>query len=91
MGRMAPAIMRTDAIKAVLRLLGMTMGRMPFSGEALAALAADQALTNASGHYYKSKDGKLTDARSSAASYSQADAAALWAASERLTDESVLS
>jgi hypothetical protein len=38
----APAIFRTSLIKFVLRKLGITIGQMPLSGEALAILDRDE-------------------------------------------------
>ena len=84
MGRMAPTIFRSATVKLVLRKMGMTMGQMPFSGEALAVLAADPAFAGASGKYFHSKDGKLGEARSSLKSYDEATAAKLWRDSEEL-------
>jgi NAD(P)-dependent dehydrogenase (short-subunit alcohol dehydrogenase family) len=84
MGRGAPAIFRNSAVKFALRKMGMTMGQMPFSGEALALLAADPAFTGVTGRYFQSKDGKLREARSSLASYDEVTAAKLWCDSEEL-------
>ena len=84
MGRMAPAIFRSAAIKFVLRTMGMTMGQMPFSGEALAQLAADPAFAAVSGKYFHSKDGKLEEARSSLMSYDETAALKLWNDSQML-------
>ena len=84
MGRMAPAIFRSSAAKFALRKLGVTMGQMPFSGEALGMLAADAAFANGSGKYFQSKDGVLSEARSSATSYDEGKAAKLWLDSEQL-------
>jgi NAD(P)-dependent dehydrogenase (short-subunit alcohol dehydrogenase family) len=84
MGRMAPSFFRTSAAKFVLRKLGLTMGQMPFSGEALGRLAADSAFATASGKYFHSKDGVLSETRSSAASYDEGKAAKLWGDSEEL-------
>ena len=84
MGRMAPAVFRSSAIKFVLRKIGVTMGQMPFSGEALGMLAADAAFAGDSGKYFHSKDGVLSEARSSAVSYDEEKAAKLWCDSEEL-------
>ena len=84
MGRMAPSIFRTSAVKFLLRKLGVTMGQMPFSGEALGMLAADAAFASVSGKYFHSKDGVLSEARSSAMSYDKEKAAKLWSDSEEL-------
>jgi NAD(P)-dependent dehydrogenase (short-subunit alcohol dehydrogenase family) len=85
MGRMAPAIFRSAAAKLVLRKLGMTMGQMPFSGEALAMLAADDAFATVSGAYFRSNGGQLEAARSSHLSHDTGLAERLWRDSEGLT------
>ena len=84
MGRGAPAIFRNAAVKFVLRKMGMTMGQMPLSGEALALLTVDPAFAGASGRYFHSRNGKLGEARSSRASYDEATAAKLWRDSKEL-------
>ena len=84
MGRMAPAIFRTAAVKFLLRRMGVTMRQMPLSGEALGMLAAADAFANDSGKYFHSKDGALSEARSSTVSYDEAKAARLWCDSEDL-------
>jgi NAD(P)-dependent dehydrogenase (short-subunit alcohol dehydrogenase family) len=84
MGRGAPAIFRSSAAKYLLRKMGMTMGQMPFSGEALSLLAADPAFAGVTGAYINAKDGKLNKTRSSPASYDEATAAKLWRDSEEL-------
>ena len=84
MGRMAPSILRTSAAKLVLRSIGLTMGQMPLSGEALGMLAAGKDTAAASGKYFQSKNGALGEARSSTTSYDEAKAAQLWSASEVL-------
>jgi NAD(P)-dependent dehydrogenase (short-subunit alcohol dehydrogenase family) len=84
MGLQAPAIFRTSAVKFLLRKLGMTMGQMPLSGEALAMLAADPAYAHSSGRYFHSKNGILGETRSSVKSYDQPAAVTLWSDSEQL-------
>jgi NAD(P)-dependent dehydrogenase (short-subunit alcohol dehydrogenase family) len=84
MGRMAPAIFRSSAVKFVLKTIGVTMGQMPFSGDALGMLAADPAFENCSGKYFHSKDGSLSKARSSAVSHDEMKGAKLWSDSEEL-------
>ena len=71
MGLGAPAIFRASAVKFVLRKLGMTMGQMPLSGEALAMLAEDAAYAGSSGTYYHSKNGVLSETRSSVVSHEE--------------------
>jgi NAD(P)-dependent dehydrogenase (short-subunit alcohol dehydrogenase family) len=84
MGRMAPSSLRTSAAKFLLRTMGVTMGQMPFSGEALGRLASDAEFADASGRYFHSKDGVLREARSSMASYDAGKAAKLWTDSANL-------
>ena len=84
MGRGAPAIFRSSVVKFLLGKMGMTMGQMPFSGEALALLVAEPAFAASSGEYFHSKDGKLGEVRSSLATYDKAKAARLWRDSEEL-------
>ena len=84
MGLGAPAIFRTFFAKLLLRKLGMTMGQMPLSGEALAILDQDAAYSVASGKYFHSKNGVLRETRSSSASYDAAAAAKLWSDSEQM-------
>ncbi len=84
MGLGAPAIFRTSLVKFILKTLGMTMGQMPLSGEALGILCRDAAFADASGKYFHSKNGVLSETRSSVASYKEAVATKLWRASEDL-------
>ena len=84
MGRMAPAILRSSVAKLVLRSIGLTMGQMPLSGEALGMLTAGADYATASGKYFQSKNGALREARSSMTSYDEAKAARLWSASKAL-------
>ena len=86
MGLGAPAIFRSGPVKFILRKLGMTMGQMPLSGEALAMLDLDQQYAPASGKYFHSKNGVLSETRSSVVSYQQDTAARLWSDSERLVN-----
>jgi len=84
MGLGAPALFRTSAVKFLLRKLGMTMGEMPLSGEALGMLAQDAAYAQSSGKYFQSKNGVLRETRSSVKSYEEQVAAKLWSDSEQL-------
>ncbi len=84
MGRMAPSILRSAAAKFLLRKIGVTMGRIPFSGEALGMLAADPRFARSSGKYFRSKDGVLEEGRSSDASYDEGKATRLWRDSQEL-------
>ena len=62
----------------------MTMGQMPLSGEALGMLAEDAAYAHSSGKYFHSKNGVLSETRSSVISYEEQAAATLWSDSEQL-------
>ena len=86
--RTAPAfaktLLRTRFVKGLLKRMGVTMGSLPFSGDALAAIATDAEFAHASGKYLQSRNGQLVEATSSSMSYDQAKAAKLWRDSERL-------
>jgi NAD(P)-dependent dehydrogenase (short-subunit alcohol dehydrogenase family) len=84
MGLGAPAIFRNSFVKFILGKAGMTMGQMPLSGEALGMLDKDAAYSNSSGKYFNAKNGVLSAARSSVASYDKVKAAKLWRDSEQL-------
>jgi len=84
MGKQAPAIFRNTAVKFLLRKLGMTMGQMPLSGEALATLAEAPEFAEKSGKYFHSNNGLLSEAKSSVASYDEGKAVKLWSDSEEL-------
>lgn len=80
--RTAPAfavsLLRTNEMKWLLRKWGVTMGSIPFSGDALARIAIDPQYAHASGQYLQSKDNTLLPAQSSKASYDEQNAAKLW-------------
>jgi NAD(P)-dependent dehydrogenase (short-subunit alcohol dehydrogenase family) len=84
MGKQAPAIFRSAAVKFLLRKLGMTMGQMPLSGEALGMLAAAAEFAEMSGKYFHSNNCVLKEARSSNASYDERQANKLWSDSKKL-------
>lgn len=74
----------TSLMKGFLKVLGVTMGSLSFSGNALAKIAADPAFAGGSGKYFQSKNGRLIEARSSKVSYDEQRAAKLWSDSEQL-------
>ncbi|UDL96250.1 SDR family NAD(P)-dependent oxidoreductase [Lichenihabitans sp. PAMC28606] len=80
----AQRLTRTSFAKWLFRMLGVTMGSLPFSGDALARVATDPAFADASGKYIQSNNGRLIEARSSAMSYDVGRARKLWADSDRL-------
>jgi NAD(P)-dependent dehydrogenase (short-subunit alcohol dehydrogenase family) len=84
MGKQAPAIFRSAAIKFLLRKFGMTMGQMPLSGEALGMLAMGPEFAEKSGKYFHSNNGVLSEAHSSTVSYDEHKASQLWSDSEEL-------
>jgi NAD(P)-dependent dehydrogenase (short-subunit alcohol dehydrogenase family) len=88
LSRTAPAfaskLLRTKFIKWLFRRLGVTMGSLSFSGDALARLAVDPQYANATGQYLQSQDGHLVTARSSKVSYDEQKALKLWKDSETL-------
>lgn len=75
---------RTALVKWLLKQLGVTMGSLNFSGDALAKVVADPMFANGSGKYLQSNNGTLIEARSSKVSYDEARAAKLWKDSEQL-------
>jgi len=84
MGLAAPAIFRSPVVKFFLGKLGMTMGQMPLSGEALGMLSEDRKYADGSGRYFHSKNGVLSETRSSVVSYDEGKAVKLWSDSEQL-------
>ncbi len=80
----APTIFRSSLFTFLLRKLGMTMGQMPLSGEALAILDQDAAYSDSSGRYFHSKNGEVSETRSSVVSYQEDTAAKLWSDSCQL-------
>lgn len=88
LGRTAPPIAqrlsRTAFVKWVLKTLGVTMGSIPFSGDALAKVAVDPSFARASGKYIQSHNGRLIEARSSVMSHDAVRARKLWADSVTL-------
>lgn len=82
LARTAPAfavsLLRTSGMKWLLRKLSVTMGSIPFSGDALARIAVEAQYAHASGQYLQSKDNTLLPAQSSKASYDKQTAAKLW-------------
>jgi NAD(P)-dependent dehydrogenase (short-subunit alcohol dehydrogenase family) len=81
---MAQRFMRTGFAKWLFKTLGVTMGSIPFSGEALARVAVDPEFADASGKYIQSTSGRLIEARSSAMSYDVGRAQKLWVDSAQL-------
>ena len=88
LSRSAPTIaqklMRTRLAKTLFKALGVTMGSIPFSGDALARVAVDPAFAGASGKYMQSSSGRLIEARSSDMSYDVGRAQDLWVDSAKL-------
>ena len=88
LSRTAPAfagrLLRTKFIKRLFRKLGVTMGSLSFSGDALARLAVDPQYESAHGQYLQSDDGSLVTAQSSKVSYDEQRAFKLWRDSEKL-------
>jgi len=88
LGRTAPEfaqrLSRTALVKGLLQRLGVTMGSLSFSGDALARMVTDSRFADSSGKYFQSNNGALIEARSSKASYNKAKAAKLWMDSEHL-------
>lgn len=80
------SISRTRFVAWMVKTLGVTMGSISFSGNALAEVAVDPAFANASGKYIQSHNGRLIEARSSVMSYDVERARKLWADSELLVE-----
>ncbi len=78
------AMIRSAPMKGLSRAMGVTMGELPFSGEALARMAAGPEFAEASGKYFHSKDGALSEAQSSKTSHDERKASKLWSDSEVL-------
>jgi NAD(P)-dependent dehydrogenase (short-subunit alcohol dehydrogenase family) len=82
LSRTAPAfaarLLRTKLMKWLLQNLGVTMGSLTFSGDALARIAVDPDFAGATGQYLQSKNGSLITSRSSKASYDEEKAFRLW-------------
>jgi NAD(P)-dependent dehydrogenase (short-subunit alcohol dehydrogenase family) len=88
LARTAPALavglLRSKFGKWLFRTLGITMGSLSFSGDALARLAIDKEFAAAGGQYFQSKEGSLLCERSSEVSYDEQKALNLWKDSEAL-------
>ena len=82
--RFVQRLTRTSLLQGLFRRLGVTMGSLGFSGDALARLVADPAFADSSGKYFQSKNGTFIEARSSKVSYDEAKAAKLWKDAEQL-------
>lgn len=77
-------VAKSSLMDWVSRRVGITTSTLAFSGAALADLAVDPRYASGSGKYFQAQDGKLSEVRSSTASYDEQRALALWNDSERL-------
>ena len=88
LSRSVPAVaqkaLRSGVAKWMFKRIGVTMGSLSFSGDALAGIAVDPAYADAGGTYLQSSDGRLIERRSSKKSYDVEAARRLWAESEQL-------
>lgn len=75
---------KTLIMKRIAIRMGVTQGSVGFSGASLARLASDPAYMKASGKYFQSNNGVLSDRRSSRLSYDEERADKLWNDSKRL-------
>jgi hypothetical protein len=75
---------KTRLMKWIARRVGVTQGSLSFSGASLAKVASDPAYRNASGKYFQSNNGALSDTRSSKLSYDEQRALKLWNDSKTL-------
>ena len=77
-------LLRTRLMKWFFKKIGVTMGSLPFSGDALARIAVDPKFAHVSGQYIQSSSGVLAPTRSSRTSYDRQKAIKLWSDSETL-------
>ena len=75
---------KTRFIKWIAKRARVTQGSLSFSGASLAKVASDPACRDASGKYFQSNSGVLTDTRSSKLSYDEQRALKLWNDSKML-------
>jgi NAD(P)-dependent dehydrogenase (short-subunit alcohol dehydrogenase family) len=75
---------KTRLMNWITRRVGVTQGSISFSGASLAKVATDPAYRNASGKYFQSNNGVLSDRRSSKLSYDEPRALKLWNDSKTL-------
>lgn len=71
-------ISNSEILNPLLRLLGVTMGNVVFSGTSLGRLLADSEFAGQSGKYFQSNGGRLVERRSSKVSYDEGLALKLW-------------
>jgi NAD(P)-dependent dehydrogenase (short-subunit alcohol dehydrogenase family) len=88
LGRTYPTLVRwlsrTSVVKGILKMLGVTVGSVSFSGAGLAKMVMDPAFAGGSGKYFQSNNGTLREARSSKVSYDKDRAKKLWSDSAQL-------
>ncbi len=77
-------VAKSSLMEWVSRRVGITTSTLAFSGAALADLAVDPRYASGSGKYFQAQDGKLSEVRSSTASYDEQRALTLWNDSQRL-------
>ena len=75
---------KTTFLRWAFKKLGVTVGTLSFSGDALARIVADPAFADASGKYFQSNNGSLNERRSSKMSYDEGRADKLWSDSKLL-------
>ncbi|MEV4129362.1 SDR family NAD(P)-dependent oxidoreductase [Nocardia sp. NPDC049707] len=71
-------------MKSAFKRIGVTTSTVAFSGAALADLAVNEQYATKSGQYFQANQGKLSQMRSSKASYDEQRAVTLWNDSKRL-------
>jgi NAD(P)-dependent dehydrogenase (short-subunit alcohol dehydrogenase family) len=77
-------LVKTRFTKSIAKRVGVTQGSLSFSGASLAKVVSDPAYSNASGKYFQSHNGALSDTRSSKLSYDEQRALKLWNDSKTL-------
>ncbi|MDH6197360.1 NAD(P)-dependent dehydrogenase (short-subunit alcohol dehydrogenase family) [Mycobacterium frederiksbergense] len=74
----------SSLVKLAFKRIGVTTSTVTFSGAALADLAVNEQYATKSGQYFQANQGKLSQMRSSKASYDEQRAVTLWNDSKRL-------
>jgi len=84
MPKPAQWLAKTRLMKWITKRVGVTQGSLNFSGASLAEVVTDPAYRNASGKYFQSHNGELSETRSSKLSYDEGRALKLWNDSKML-------
>jgi len=82
--KFAQWLVTTSVMKVFVRMIGVTIGSLTFSGAGLAKMVMDPPYADGSGKYFQSHNGTLSEARSSKLSYDKSRARKLWSDSAQL-------